>query len=174
MIKFIISLCIIYVGFFTQAKEQDKAAPKYNNFISPSSKSYYIQHESEQIYQVKLLKTPQELAKGFSGIKPEQVGNHQGLFFYFPTTSERHFWMPDTYFDLTIIYLNENLKVLHLIERAPHHEGTSEVEQPIFRAKPIKARFVLEVKAGISTPNSIKVGDQFKWIKHHPPGFPQK
>ena len=174
MIKVIIFTCLTCMSIYLHAKPANEAGTKYNNFISPSSKSYYIQHEDQQIYQVKLLRTNKELAKGFSGIKPEQVSEHQGMFFYFPNSAIRNFWMPDTYFDLTIIFMNKNLQVTSIIMRAPHHIGTSEEKAPIFRAKPVNARYVLEIKANSINPHNIKIGDQFKWIGALPHGFQQK
>ena len=149
-------------------------ATKYNNFISPSSKSYFIQHETGEIFQIKFLKTRNELAKGFSGIRSQQVEKYQGIFFYFPTTDKRSFWMPDTYFDLKIIYLNEALKVLETVEKAPHHPGYSEKDAAIFRAPEIIARHVLEIRADSPMGKNIKKGSQFKWIKDLPFGFQQK
>ena len=151
-----------------------KAEQKYNNFISPSSKSYFIQHESNEIFQVKVLRTNEELAKGFSGILPEQVSPHQGLFFMFEKKEKKFFWMPNTYFDLTIIYLDENLKVLEIIRKAPHHIGYSENNGLIFRAPPIFARHVLEIQASSPMGEKIQVGSQFSWVKNSPPGFQQK
>ena len=155
-------------------QEETKAVSKYNNFISPSSKSYFIQHERDQIFQVKVLYKKEDLAQGFSGINPQQVGNHQGLFFYFPKSSERKFWMPNTLFNLMIIYLDDHLEVKKVIRNAPHHIGYKENTERIYRAPPFVARYVLEFKASSPFLMNIKPGSRFSWVKRHPPGFEQK
>ena len=82
--------------------------------------------------------------------------------------------MPDTYFDLKIIYLNRDLEVLNIIERAPHHPGKSEAISKIYRAPEIIARYVLEIRSDSPLGKGISVGKKFKWIKDYPPGFQQK
>ena len=170
-------LITAYLFFFLSygySNETINIASKYNNFISHSSKSYFIQHERKEIFQVKILKSNTELSQGFSGIRAEQVEDHQGLFFWFPNTSIKNFWMPNTFFDLRIIYLDKNLKVVHIIEKAPHHIGFSEKKQQIYRAPGVKSRYVLEIKASSAQGKKIKVGDLFKWIKENPTIFQKK
>lgn len=168
------SFTLITAILYLFAGLSNETATKYNNFISPSSKSYFIQHETKEIFQVKFLTTPRDLAKGFSGIYSEQVEKHQGLFFYFPKTEIRSFWMPDTHFDLKIIYLNSDLEVLHIVERAPHHPGKSEAKSNIYRAPDIMANYVLEIRSDSPLGKDISVGKKFRWIKDYPPGFQQK
>ena len=145
-----------------------KKISNYPNFIPPSSKSYFLQHNGNEVLQVKVVDQPGDLAKGFSGIREEQVEDHQGLFFWFKETSPKSFWMPDTYFDLAIIYLGQDLKVLELVRDAPHHIGYSEKVEPIYRAPLVKSRYVLEIKASSPLAKIINKGDQFRWVKDHP------
>jgi len=170
----IILFCLNILNISLLTVNVTQAEQKYNNFISPSSKSYFIQHDSKEIFQVKVLTSPEELAKGFSGVKSEQVSAHQGLFFKFKQPEKRFFWMPDTYFNLMIIYLNEQLKVVDIVRDAPHHVGYSEKDSPIYRAPPIIAMHVLEIKSSSPTAQKIKKGSQFRWIKAPPNDFPQK
>ena len=115
-----------------------------------------------------ILKSNDELQRGFSGIRPEQVLDHQGLFFAFESPSKKYFWMPDTYFNLKIIFLDKALKVTSMVENAPFHPGTSEQEKRIYRAPPTYAHYVLEFKASSKLAQSIKVGDQFTWPRNVP------
>ena len=143
-------------------------APKYPNFISPSSKSYFIQHNDAEIFQVKVLKTKEDLAKGFSGIKSEQVGAHQGLFFWFSDDELRHFWMPNTFFNLMIIFLNKDLVVTNIVKDAPMHPGMDEKKNKIYRAPVVNAKYVMELKSESDLAKNIEVGSRFKWIKGQP------
>ena len=147
---------------------RENFAPKYPNFISPSSKSYFIRRESKEIYQVMVLTTEKELSRGFSGVKPEQVEDFQGLLFAFPDTSLRYFWMPNTFFNLKIIYLDENFVVKNIVENAPHHIGYDESVKKIFRAPAYSAKYVLEFKSSSKKAAEIKIGDKFSWVREGP------
>ena len=107
-----------------------------------------------------ILQSDDEIQRGFSGIRPEQVLDHQGLFFAFESPSKKYFWMPDTYFNLKIIFLDKALKVTSMVENAPSHPGTSEQEKRIYRAPPTFAHYVLEFKASSKLAQSIKVKKQ--------------
>lgn len=173
MMRSLIICFILSASAVLVARSDEKPASKYLNFISPSSKSYFIQRESKEIFQVMILKSNEELQRGFSGIRPEQVLDHQGLFFAFEAPSKKYFWMPDTYFNLMIIFLDKSLKVVALVKDAPSHPGISEKEKRIFRAPPTYAHYVLEFKASSRLAQSIKVGDQFTWPRNVP-NFLQK
>ena len=167
--RFIFShLLFFFMAIDLHAQRPKSTGSKYLNFISPSSKSYFIQRESEEIFQVKVLNTDKEIMRGFSGVRPEQVEDHQGLFFNFKMPSEKYFWMPNTYFDLAIIYLDKNMSVINKIDRAPHHVGTNEENKRIYRAPPVFAHYVLEFKATSEEAKKIKLGDKFRWVRTSP------
>ncbi len=108
----------------------------------------------------RVLVTDAEHAKGLSGIKPSEFKETEGALFFFKKTGMRNFWMPNTYFDLDIIYLNEDFKILSIDRGVKHHPSRSE---PIPRATPTISRHVLEIKSGTALSKILKPGLILKW-----------
>ena len=88
------------------------------------------------------------------------------MFFYFKNEGPRRFWMPDTYFDLDIFFLDNQFKVIALERKVPHHPGRKE---PIPRTKTYMARHVLEIPSDSPIAQYIEKGSELKWIG--PPSF---
>lgn len=113
------------------------------------------------VINVSLAYSPSVQEQGLSGIKDEDFDSNEGMLFYYLQDDEKHFWMPDTYFDLDLIYLDKNFKVLDIIRKLPHYKGRANPEL-IPRARGVWARHVLEMKAGSETSQKIKEGDQLQ------------
>ena len=106
--------------------------------------------------------TPHQRTKGLSGLKSNHFKKNHGMLFFYFEDDLRQFWMPDTYFNLDIIFLDKNLKVLYIDKNVPAHPGT--LEPPtIYKTKPIKCRHILEVKSNSIISKIIKKGDILKW-----------
>jgi uncharacterized membrane protein (UPF0127 family) len=103
-----------------------------------------------------------EQEQGLSGVKPEDFSDEQGLLFFYLQDDERHFWMPDTYFDLDLIYLDKELKITDIIRKLPHHKGRANQEL-IPRARGVWARHVLEMKSSSEIAKKLKEGDVLQW-----------
>ena len=106
--------------------------------------------------------TPKDQEQGLSGVKPEDFEENQGMLFFYLEDEERHFWMPDTYFDLDLIYLDKDLKVLDIIRKLPFYVGRANMEL-IPRARGVWCRHTLEMKATSPISARIKIGDVLKW-----------
>ena len=116
-----------------------------------------------EMIKIKLAITPKEQSKGLSGVSAHDYGKAEGMFFLYLKDGYRQFWMPDTYFDLDIIFLNKNLQVLEVIRKVPHHPGR-ETPPPIFKTKPVYCRYVLEIRADSPLATSIRKGVTLSWI----------
>ncbi len=106
--------------------------------------------------------TAAEQEKGLSGTQSSDWDEDQGMLFFYLADSELRFWMPDTYFDLDIFYLDKDLKVVEVIRKVPHFIGKTPYAS-IPRVRGVWARHVLELKAGSKLSDSIKVGDSLGW-----------
>jgi uncharacterized membrane protein (UPF0127 family) len=106
--------------------------------------------------------TPQEQSQGLSGISDQQFQPDQGMLFFNLADDERSFWMPDTYFNLDLFFLDENLKVTDIVRELPHYKGRLN-PQLIPRAPKIWSRHVLEMKSSSSISKNIQISDQLKW-----------
>lgn len=103
-----------------------------------------------------------EQEMGLSGVKPEDFGDSEGMLFFYTQDEERHFWMPDTYFELDLFYLDKDLKVIDIIRKLPFYIGRANPEL-IPRARGIWCRHVLEMKSTSHIAQKIKTGDQLIW-----------
>ena len=118
---------------------------------------------SGKVIETKLAITQQEQNTGLSGSQIEHFGLYQGLLFYYPFIGKRQFWMPDTYFNIDIIFLDKNLKVIAVEKNVPAHPGRQEPPR-IYRTKTYLSRHVLEIRADSPLSKEINVGTQFAWI----------
>jgi uncharacterized membrane protein (UPF0127 family) len=117
---------------------------------------------SGETIETTLALTPLEQEEGLSGVKPEDFSDNQGLLFFYTQDDERQFWMPDTHFDLDLIYLDKELKIIDIIRKLPHFKGRAN-PQLIPRARPVWARHVLEMKSSSEVSRKLKEGDVLKW-----------
>jgi uncharacterized membrane protein (UPF0127 family) len=115
-----------------------------------------------EIIKTTLAYTEKDSMQGLSGVKPEDFAHDQGMLFFYLADEERHFWMPDTYFDLDLFYLDHELRILDIVRKLPHYIGRSN-PQLIPRARSVWSRHVLEMKSGSPIAQKLQAGDQLKW-----------
>lgn len=111
--------------------------------------------------EVYLAITAAEQEQGLSGVQDSDFKDNEGMLFYYPSPRDMHFWMPDTYFNLDLIFLDGNFKVIDIIRSLAHHKGRNN-ENLIPRARGVWAHHVLEMKASSKLAKEIKIGDQLK------------
>jgi uncharacterized membrane protein (UPF0127 family) len=101
--------------------------------------------------------------QGLSHLKDDQFKDNQAMLFVSNRTSFRQFWMPETFFDLDIIFLNKDLYVLDIHRKLAHFtkKGPRELV-PI--SKRVRCRHVLEIKSSSPLANKIQPGMMLKWL----------
>jgi uncharacterized membrane protein (UPF0127 family) len=119
---------------------------------------------SGKLVNTKLAITGPEQTKGLSGTPSTDFGSNDGLLFFYLKDDIKGFWMPDTYFDLAIIFLDKDLKIVGF-EMAPHHPGMKEPPS-IYRTKSYYCRHVLEIRADSPLVKELKVGESLKILKN--------
>lgn len=129
--------------------------------------TYQMSNPSSEKVNVRLALSRMEHSRGLSGIKPSDFPDTQSMLFVNDGMGDRRFWMPDTYFNLDIIFLDSNLKIVGIEKNVPFHPGMAE-PPAIFRTKTYKAQFVLETKANAPFSKKLKVGDKLNWISPTP------
>lgn len=107
--------------------------------------------------------TDGEQLKGLSGVMPEEFADDEGLLFFYKDVSPKRFWMPDTYFNLDIFFIDAKGKVKQVARDVLAHPGFNETLIPIARTETVVCRHVLEMKATSALSKSIKIGDVLKW-----------
>jgi uncharacterized protein len=117
---------------------------------------------SGKMIDTKLAITNREQTIGLSGKKLAQMTKTEGLLFFYLNDGRRQFWMPNTYFDIHIIFLDKDLKVVGLERNVPHHPGKQEPPK-IYRTKAYLARHVLEIRADSPLGEEIAIDTKFAW-----------
>ncbi|MFP5385200.1 MAG: DUF192 domain-containing protein [Bacteriovoracia bacterium] len=155
MRKFL-TLTLLFVLFACQSESrkalENGRVPENVELITPAGK----------VIETTLAITMEEQEQGLSGVKPEDFEDNQGMLFFYISEDERHFWMPDTYFDLDLFYLDKNLTITDIIRKLPHYKGRANPNQ-IPRARGVWARHVLEMKSSSPIAQSLKLGDKLTW-----------
>lgn len=111
---------------------------------------------------VKLAISMDDQIKGLSGTRDQEWPDDQGMLFVYAEEGQRGFWMPDTYFDLDLIYFDKDFKIIDIDRKVPHFIGRFPQDR-IPRARIVWARHVLEMKAKSQLSQKLKVGDQFRF-----------
>lgn len=129
-----------------------------------SLKSYEIRKlklTSGQIIKAFVADDGVKQEKGLSGVK--ELDDDQGMVFVYPELMHLRFWMPDTYINLDIFFLDKDLNVLFIERNIPAHPGRAE-PPAIARTANIYAQVVLELKSGTKQAKSINKGDKLQWL----------
>ncbi len=107
-----------------------------------------------KIIQIEIADTNTERTQGLSD--RASLPQDTGLLFIFPSPTTPGFWMKDMRFSIDIIWLDENWKIIG-IEKNLAPESYPKLFYP-----PSPIKYVLEVNAGFSDKNNLKVGETAK------------
>lgn len=124
---------------------------------------YKIQNPNGETITLRLAIERSDKARGLSGLKSNEFSENEGMLFINKVPTNQKFWMPDTYFNLDIIFLDKDLKIVGIETDVPHHLGVKE-PPVIYRTKYYYSQFVLETKAKSKFSSTLKVNDVLKWV----------
>ncbi|HRE91755.1 MAG TPA: DUF192 domain-containing protein [Myxococcota bacterium] len=104
---------------------------------------------------VVIARTSEELQRGLMFVDKLEAG--RGMLFLMPERRIQRFWMKNTYIPLDMIFIDEDLKVVGLVENAePHSETSRFVDHP--------SRYVLEVRGGYAKKVGIEPGQTVSFV----------
>lgn len=101
-------------------------------------------------FSVEIAQTDEERASGLKN--RESLAANSGMWFVFPQTGSEKFWMKDTRIPLDIVFVDDNMRVVYIIDNAAP-------ESTELLSSPTPYRYVLEVIGGAAARNGIRVGD---------------
>lgn len=130
--------------------------------ISWAKDVFKMQNPYKNTVTLDLALTRSQHTKGLSGLKSNQFSESKGMLFVNPEMGPRRFWMPDTYFNLDIIFLDKDLKIVGIERDVPAHPGMTE-PPTIYKTESYSAQFVLETKAKAPFGKKLKLNDQLKF-----------
>ena len=131
--------------------------------ITWAKEIFKMQNPSGITVELDLALTRAQHTQGLSGLKSNEFKDSRGMLFVNAEVGPRRFWMPDTYFNLDIIFLDSNLKIVGIEKNVPAHPGNSGTP-PIYTTDTYAAQFVLETKARADFGKKLKKNDQLKFI----------
>lgn len=108
----------------------------------------------ERCVTLEIARTPEERRQGL--MYRTALAAETGMLFIFEQPGYHSFWMKNTLIPLDILWLDENLTVVHIERNVP---PCATDPCPSYRP-PVEARYVLEVNAGAA--EGIGVGDAAK------------
>lgn len=101
--------------------------------------------------------TPEQQRLGLSQIKDGDFDLTRGMLFPKEEIQIRQFWMPETYFDLDVIFMNENYTITD-IHRALEHYPFKAKKGEVPMSKKVLSQHVLEVKSYSDLANKLQIG----------------
>ncbi len=105
-------------------------------------------HMGGRAITVEVVDTPQGRAQGLMG--RASLGSDEGMLFVYPGEAVRSFWMKNTIVPLSIAFVSEAGRVVHLADMKPLDES------PVPSVYP--AMYAIEMQRGWFADNGVKVG----------------
>jgi uncharacterized membrane protein (UPF0127 family) len=131
------------------------------NIIYISSHLVVISGQEISWYWVETARNDREWTEGL--MNRSELAADQGMLFLFPNDEIRTFWMKNTLIPLDILFLDQNKKVISIINHANScSDPTGDTCARYVSTLP--AKYVLELKADQSKERQILAGSQAYWI----------
>ena len=138
-------LCLLVFSYFNSLNNipfADQLANQNQNALSINDIKINIE----------IADNPKEQSQGLSG--REYLAPDSGMLFVFPQLITPSFWMKDMKFSLDLIWIDENGKIIEITK------NVSPATYPESFSPPSPIKYVLEVNAGWTDENNIKIGDR--------------
>jgi uncharacterized membrane protein (UPF0127 family) len=138
-IALFVVVAITLIGYLTTQNYKSKVIVNGKAFIVDVSDTAYTK------------------TKGLSGRDP--LKTNEGMIFLFEKPEKEGFWMKDMKFSIDIIWIDENMSVIH-IEKSLSPDTYPKVYYPESPAK-----YVLEVSSGQADALGLKLGDKIEFYR---------
>ena len=151
------SVFILFIFFTIQSCQLQS-----KSYMAEKPVDVILQLPSKEKIRTKIVFTDEDQSRGLSGIASSQFAPDQAMLFFYFHDNYRSFWMPDTYFDLDIFFVDKDLVIIDVQRNVPHHPGRNEPPS-IARTRSVKCRHVLELRADSVFAKKLKIGDKLNW-----------
>ena len=142
--RYILTGLFFLIGFSLITHSPKNIVPENTQYVSIAG----------QKIKVELALTPKEHSQGLSG--KTSLKENEGMLFIFEKLGQYSFWMKDMNFPIDMIWIGENKEIIY-IKKDARPESYPETFGP--SSDDNKAKYVLEVSAGFSDKNNLKIGD---------------
>jgi len=107
-------------------------------------------------YKINLTQTEEDRKKGLAVF--DSLTANEGMLFSFDQEDYYVFWMKEMKFNIDIIFLDKDKKVLDVFENVKAEPGVQDMDLKTYSSK-LKSQFIIELKEGETRKNGIKPGD---------------
>ncbi|MDE2399661.1 MAG: DUF192 domain-containing protein [Patescibacteria group bacterium] len=155
--SFIVVILFVVAGFVLISRSSVNVKPEIleiPNNTSQAENIKYVKIAGKNI-KVDLALTPSEQSQGLSG--RASLDENTGMLFVFDRPDKYAFWMKDMNFSIDMIWIGEDNKIV-FIKKNALPKDYPETYQPGMDNN--TARYVLEITAGFSEKNNLKIGDE--------------
>jgi uncharacterized membrane protein (UPF0127 family) len=108
----------------------------------------------ERRFKVELAVTDKERQRGL--MYREALGDDEGMVFFFDEMGPLSFWMKNTWIPLDMLFIDDTLDIVGIVENA-------EPMTTVPRSPGRNARFVLEIKGGLSQQLGLMPGQRVRF-----------
>ena len=146
----VIIVCTILLYWLITTSQKER----FENITTPST------IPRTHIFTGKVVKTPEQRARGFM-FRKKPLSQNEALLFDYPKEGQNRnisFWMKNTYIPLDLLFLNHHFRVVDL-----HSNMIPLSTESIFSNK--EFRYALEIKGGEIEKRDIKVNDKIQMTK---------
>jgi len=109
---------------------------------------------------LEVARTEKETARGLGN--RDSLEGDRGMLFLFSHSDYYTFWMKDMRFSIDIIWLQDDT-IVDISKNVPFEPGVNLEKLKLYQTRQ-KANRVLEVNAGFTDKNSIKIGDKIEYL----------
>ena len=129
------------------------------NITFSNSEIYIFSNKNKEKFKfnVQIADTKPKRKKGFQCQKNIKID--EGMFFVWNLEDKRYFWMKNTEFSLDIIFINKNLEIVDIFFNAKPYDLMTITSDK-------KAKYVLELHAGIFKSLNLEIGDELIFKKN--------
>lgn len=146
----------IFVGLFVLYNSNGVLVSTPGSLIVSEDREVRVLAINDVQLNVTMLTSTASRVQGLSGVEflPEQTG----YFFVFDNPGYHGIWMPDMLLDIDIIWLDKDLRVVHMAENI-----SPDTYPEIFHSDKL-ALYVLEVNAGMAREWGMEIGSKLEWL----------
>lgn len=141
----------------------------FGHNLESYEKAYFVLPDGD-FMTVYIAKTPLQQKKGLSGVRKTDFMGNTGMLFPSKKMHMRQFWMPETYFNLDIVFMNQDYYILDIhrnLQSSP--KKAQEIEEgDIKYSKMVFSQHVLELRSGSPMARKIRPGMVLKLTKKAP------
>ena len=153
--KFFLTAVLVLAVFFLYASVTLAPREYMPSKYSEIEEIKYLNIGGENL-EIELVVNEKSRARGLSG--RESLGERAGMLFVFESEDKHSFWMKDMNFSIDIIWMNEDLEVVHM------EKSVSPDTYPQIFIPKENAKYVLEVLAGFSEKVNLKIGQKAQFL----------